>query len=367
MDPRLRSQRNENSVLFSLDSLSSAAESPRVSNTGGAEGSGLIDISAMLGGGSSSSSSSGNDSFGGPIGLAPSAPAPMAGAPLPSLVNRKKNNTGLIVGIVAGAVIIAGGIVAAVVLKGGDKPTEPVVANNTPAVVAVGETPKSAAPVTQPPSAAAVASAAVSEPPSAAAPVSVAANDAAGKPGGAGRPAGGGGGPRVAAGGGRPGGGDEDTPSVAAPRPASPTPAAPQTDAPKPQKKGGGEDVDDILGALDGKGSAKPAGGGGKPAAAARRPSDDPMLPEQLTKPQILGVVKKAASQISNCKERDPNASGTVMVSIQIEKSGRVGKASAKGPFAGTPVGNCVESTVRTFQFPQFSGDQMTINMPFAL
>jgi predicted Zn finger-like uncharacterized protein len=364
--PRLRSQRNENSVLFSLDSLSSAAESPRVSNTGGTEGSGLIDISAMLGGGSSSSSSSGNDSFGGPIGLAPSAPAPMAGAPLPSLVNRKKSNTGLIVGIVAGAVIIAGGIVAAVVLKGGDKPAEPV-ANNAPAVVSVGgDAPKSATPATQPPSAAAVASAAVSEPPSAAAPVSVAANDAAGKPaaGGGARPAGGGGGPRVAAAGGRPGGGDEDTPSVAAPRPASPSPA-PATDAPKPQKKSGGDGFDDIMDSLDGKGGSKPAGGG-KPAAAAA-PADDPLLPEQLTKPQILGVVKKAASQISSCKDRDPNASGTVMVSIQIEKSGRVGKATAKSPFAGTPVGNCVESTVRTFQFPQFSGDQMTINMPFAL
>jgi hypothetical protein len=124
--------------------------------------------------------------------------------------------------------------------------------------------------------------------------------------------------------------------------------------------------VDDLLGALDGRG-AKPAGGNSPKPPPAAAGGDDPLLPEQLTKPQILGVVKKAAGSISACKDRQPDASGTVMVSIQIEKSGRVGRASAKSPFAGTPVGNCVESTVRTFQFPQFSGDPMTINMPFAL
>lgn len=366
--PRLRSQRNENSVLFSLDSLSSAAEGPKVSNTGGTEGSGLIDISAMLGGGSASSSSSGGDSFGGPIGLAPAAPAAMSGAPLPSLVNRKKSNTGLIVGIVAGAAIIAGGIVAAVVLGKDDKAgTDVATPPSGPAVVAVGagDAPKSAAAA---PSSVAAAPATQAAPASEAAPVSMAA---AADPNAGARPAAGlaprGAAPAAGARNApaRPaGGGNEDAPSVAAPRPAAaPTPPP---EAPKPPPKKGGDEVDDLLGAIDGK---KPAGGGGtgRPAPPPPGGGDDPLLPEQLTKPQILGVVKKGAGAISSCKDRQPDASGTVFVTIKIGRNGKVDSASAKKPFDGTPVGNCVESTVKTFTFPQFSGDPMTINMPFAL
>ncbi|MCK6574735.1 AgmX/PglI C-terminal domain-containing protein, partial [Myxococcota bacterium] len=160
------------------------------------------------------------------------------------------------------------------------------------------------------------------------------------------------------------GGGNEDAPSVAAPRPAAaPTPPP---EAPKPPPKKGGDEVDDLLGAIDGK---KPAGGGGtgRPAPPPPGGGDDPLLPEQLTKPQILGVVKKGAGAISSCKDRQPDASGTVFVTIKIGRNGKVDSASAKKPFDGTPVGNCVESTVKTFTFPQFSGDPMTINMPFAL
>ena len=365
--PRLRSQRNENSVLFSLDSLSSAAEGPRVSNTGGAEGSGLIDISAMLGG--SPSPSSGNEAFGGGIGLAPTSPAPLAGGPLPSLVNRKKSNTGLIIGMVAGAVIIAGGVVAAVVLSK-DKASETPAA---PAVVAAGDPKQAGAPASQ--AAAQPASVAAAVPPSgaapatAAAPVSVASNDGlnpAARPAGgapAPRPAGGGG-PRVAAAGGHTAAQDDDAPKPGAATPARPAVAdTPPPPPPKPAKKGG-EDVDDLLGALDGKGS-KPAGGGNRPAPAAA--AEDPMLPESLTKQQILGVVKRATGSVASCKERQPDASGTVFIQMTIDKSGKVGKAAAKAPFAGTPVGNCVESVVRGFQFPQFSGDPMSFAMPFAL
>ena len=68
-DPRVSSssqltgQRNENSVLFSLDALSDDAGVPRdVQNTGGTDGSGLIDISML---GTSGAADSADDMFGG--------------------------------------------------------------------------------------------------------------------------------------------------------------------------------------------------------------------------------------------------------------------------------------------------------------
>jgi hypothetical protein len=122
--------------------------------------------------------------------------------------------------------------------------------------------------------------------------------------------------------------------------------------------------VDDLLGALDG--SPAPKRGGGA-AAAAPAASADPLLPESLTKPQIMTVVKKGLGSVNACKDRQPDASGTVVVKMKIEGNGSVSSAQAQSPFSGTPVGNCVESTVRGFRFPQFSGPAMPITMPFAL
>jgi TonB family protein len=152
---------------------------------------------------------------------------------------------------------------------------------------------------------------------------------------------------------------------VAAPRP-SPAAPTPPPEAPKPPPKKGGDEVDDLLGAIDGK---KPAGGAGtgRPAPPPPGGGDDPLLPEQLTKAQILQVVKQKAGAISNCKDRQPGASGTVMVKIRIGRNGKVDSAEVTKGYKGEPVGNCVESTVRGFAFPQFSGDPMSINMPFAL
>jgi hypothetical protein len=50
-----------------------------------------------------------------------------------------------------------------------------------------------------------------------------------------------------------------------------------------------------------------------------------------------------------------------------INKNGRVGSAKSQGKYAGTPIGSCVEGKVKSFRFPQFSGDAMRINMPFRL
>jgi hypothetical protein len=77
--------------------------------------------------------------------------------------------------------------------------------------------------------------------------------------------------------------------------------------------------------------------------------------------------VRRNAGKIGGCKSRDPNASGAIKVQMVINKNGRVGSAKSQGKYAGTPIGSCVEGKVKSFRFPQFSGDAMRINMPFRL
>ena len=121
--------------------------------------------------------------------------------------------------------------------------------------------------------------------------------------------------------------------------------------------------MDDLLGSLNGKKPAAPAGGNDPVAAPV-----DPMLPERLTRRQILTVVKRNAGGVRKCKAQPPGASGTVTVKMQIAPNGSVSSAKiASGPIKGTAQGNCVERTVKVFRFPQFSGDPMQINMPFAM
>ena len=108
---KLRGQRNENSVLFSLDSLAMSAGAPRVSNTGGTDGSGLIDISGLMGGNRSGGLVA--DGFGGPMGLSPSAPSPLGSQPLPSLVMRRKSPIPMIAAISVGVIVLVGGAIFA--------------------------------------------------------------------------------------------------------------------------------------------------------------------------------------------------------------------------------------------------------------
>ncbi len=155
-----------------------------------------------------------------------------------------------------------------------------------------------------------------------------------------------------------------------APAPAAaPKPAARRPSPRKParQKEESASEVDDLLGALDGSGGGSKSRAASPAASPAPSPAGDPMLPEKLTKRQILTVVKRNARTITTCKE-GTDASGTVPVEMTIGRAGRVTSAKVKsGPHRGTPVGSCVERKVRAFRFPQFSGDPMRIVMPFAL
>lgn len=356
---QLKGQRNENSVLFSLDALS-AASAPKVTSTGGSEASGLIDISALgsfgmpAGGGQ-------DDTFGGDI-VGP-APVPMApSAPMPSYVTASSGGGMKVALLVVGILLLLGLAGGAWVMFGQEKENlgqekDPIaIASQAPVTVAV--TAPSAAPVTLATAVgtvAAPASAAVSgtvAPESAAAPTSVASvskKRSARRPNKRRTPRRS---KKTQA---------EDRPAARSAAPA--TKAAPVRKARTKRKSGSTDEVDDLLGGL-GKPAKKRTGGGSAPAAT----SDDPMLPEKLSRNQILRVVKKNAGSIRGCKAREPGASGNVMVGMVIGGKGRVTSAKVKsGPFKGTPVGNCVEGKVRSFRFPQFRGDKMRINMPFSL
>ncbi len=157
-----------------------------------------------------------------------------------------------------------------------------------------------------------------------------------------------------------------DAAPAAAPAPArrAPTPP-PARRAPARSAKKDADEVDDLLGALDGS-----KGGGAKraaaPAARPAAPAADPLLPASLSRQQILGVVKRNAGAIRAC--RDGDTSGTVMVALIIAGSGQVSAADVTtGKFKDTPVGRCVEGKVRAFRFPAFRGDPMRLNLPFAL
>lgn len=101
------------------------------------------------------------------------------------------------------------------------------------------------------------------------------------------------------------------------------------------------------------------------PPARAPVQGESAGLPERLSRQQILMVVKTAAPEIRDC--RVPGEGGTVMVAMVIEPDGHVASASAAGAMRGTPTGDCVEAKVSGFQFPQFAGEPMRINMPFGL
>ena len=74
-----------------------------------------------------------------------------------------------------------------------------------------------------------------------------------------------------------------------------------------------------------------------------------------------VSALKGAAAQASSCR-KDGDPSGTATLVITFAPSGRVTSATIQGPpFAGTPTGGCIASTMRHAQIPSFDGDRVTV------
>jgi hypothetical protein len=344
-DPgKLTGQRNENSVLFSLNALTQSAPKEEVPSVTGGEGSGLIDIralSASMGSTDKSKSTHVDDimNLGGGGAFSAALTAPVLSPPLTDGGGGlglggdepRKDNTKLMLAAILGAgVLVALAIVLVVVLK---KPAEPVTAlpaGTTPETTATA----SATAPTPPPSATATASAAVAD---TTAPAGAATAAAAG--GGATKHHGGGGG------GGGPAVGYNPPPFV-----------APATPAPQGGGGGGG-------------------GGGGSSLEQMMRKSvpnadtSPPPAAQASTAPFDRGAAAAALGSISvsGCKKSDgPTGSGHIK--ITFAPNGSVQSAVVdQPPFAGTAIGGCVAGKFRSAHIPAFAGAPVPVGKSFVV
>jgi predicted Zn finger-like uncharacterized protein len=359
---KMTGQRNENSVLFSLNNLQAlasgggggaAAPKPGVDNRPGfansqTEGSGLIDIRAMaastLAASPTSSARGGGDEP--EIAAAPIF-SPMA-APIlmPAAPSGPPKWIWAVLGV--GVLAVLGIVVVGVLLL--TKKTEPTVVAAAPTVAAPGAA--AAAPAAAAPAAAPAAAEKAATPDKPAAEAKGTAPDKEDK------------GSKSSS----KSSGKHEPKAAAAPKPekaheaAAPAPEAAPT--PAPAKKGGKRDeLDDLL---NGASPDKPAA---KPKAAAHEESaggGDDSLPDQLEKGQIVGGMSKVKGKVAACYDQF-KVPGMASVNVTIQKSGSVSNATVGGAFAGTPTGSCVEKAVKSASFPKFKGSAMSLTYPFML
>ncbi|RYZ09145.1 MAG: serine/threonine protein kinase [Myxococcales bacterium] len=107
------------------------------------------------------------------------------------------------------------------------------------------------------------------------------------------------------------------------------------------------------------------------PAAAELppAPTEKPPPPDQrtpLNRSSALTALSKAASSASSCK-REGGPSGVGSASITFSPDGPVSSVSLAAPFAGTPVGSCVQAVFRGAHVPPFSGSAVTLSKSFRI
>ena len=360
-DSKLTGQRNENSVLFSLNNLTAMATAgsaaARQSSspapearpgyaTARNEGSGLIDIRAMAAATLSSSASSGPPPAGGAADIPSFSAAPVftpvVAAPVMMPVPQQSGMPRWAVALVGvfGIAIVGIGAVTVMLLR---KPEAPPVIAVAPAPAAlptaVAATPVVAAPAVAP----APAAGAPGAVPAAGAPeVKPAAGD---HKAGAKHP-----GPAK---GGKPG-----SAPVAAAAPARPEPVKVAATE-KPRRKGGNDSLDDLLNAAEPTRPTRPT----RAAAPAPEPVDEG-LAESLEKSDVQAGMSAIKAQVMGCYGQY-HVPGVALTSVTITK-GKVTSASVGGALAGTPTGDCVEKAVKKASFKKAKAP-LTVQYPFVL
>ncbi len=341
-------ERNENSVLFSLNALTQSAPKDEPKTTAQGDGSGLIDIRAL---GQSMAKDTGqrsnkvddimNLSGGGAFSAALAAPVL---APPPSDMpemhggqqQQSKNNAGLIIGIIGGFAVLGIIVVAALfVLKKPDNiaplpsasiantaPTDttPTTATLSATVATNDPVPTATAPGTGGP-----------KPPN----VGVSNNTG-----------------RVPTGGVNNSTTTTSNPTTAATNPATATPA------------GGGRchcpAGDFNCQMAEGAGAPCPGAGGNTVAAPTGGSSP-------FDRGQAASALGGIASNLSSCKKGDgPTGSGHVKVTFAPNGSVKSVDVDTP-PFSGTSVGGCVAGKFRGAKVPAFSGGEVTVGKSFSL
>lgn len=349
-DQKLTGQRNENSVLFSLNALTSntpakTAEPSRGQTTATSDGSGLIDIralSANMGNEGESKKDknarvddimnlSGGGAFGAALAAPILAPPPLEAAD-PAVYGgvggEAKSNKTMLLAILGGAFIIAVGIIVAVVLVTKSSTTADANANPS-GTVSAGASPTTSVAAND----TSTATGTVTAP---------TATDNTPPPPGTGNAAG------HTTGGSKPAGGQVV---------AANTPKPQHDDSPKlpdPPKADQPKDFNSALAQAAGQPANKPAdtgGGGGSTAPFDRGAAAG-----------SLGSIN-----VQSCKKGDgPTGSGHVKVTFA--PNGSVSAAVVDGgPFPGTPVGGCIAGKFRGAHVPAFSGGAVTVGKSFTI
>lgn len=368
---KLRGERNENSVLFSLGNLAQlASDKPapvtaapsggHATGSAGGEGSGLIDIRSMAnaylgGGGAGGAAKPATSSAIGSMDDLPvfggggfSEPAVM----MPTV--SRQSNSKLMYALIGSVGLLAVAAVILVVVLLGGKDKAPETATTTPDKVAdttpAGATDGDAKPADDKPAVAAADGSAAgtagntetpTTPPSegsAAAgtePTQVAAKDPSADDKPAGSTA-----PKPSKSSSKP---DKTTSrdkpaQVAAAKPAKPEPAS----------SGGCDEVGCVISGYEGACCAKyKKGGGAKPAASGGGAKSD--LPSSLDRSAISEGVAKVKGRVMACGDKS-SAKGQVKVSVKVTADGNVSSVSVKdSPDAG--LGSCVANAMQKASF----------------
>jgi hypothetical protein len=158
------------------------------------------------------------------------------------------------------------------------------------------------------------------------------------------------------------------TPEPATPAPASPAPAAPAAAPATPRAT---TEPASPAPASTGAAPARPTAASPAPAAPTAAPAPaEPAKPIEPRPPvgtepfdaaAARAALDASAAQASSCrKPGDP--SGVAVVIITFSPTGRVTTANISGPpFAATPTGGCIASTLRKTRVPAFAGDMVTV------
>ena len=174
------------------------------------------------------------------------------------------------------------------------------------------------------------------------------------------------------------GGSDEEKAAADANAAASASALAKKDEAPKeepkPEEKKEEEKKEEPTAAASASAEPKKeeAKSAGKPGPAAAPKKEEPAPAAASTAPPFskasaISALGAAAGSAGGCK-KPGGPTGTGKVQVTFAPSGRVTSATVMGgPFAGTAVGGCVAGTFRRAKVPAFSGNPVTVSKSFAI
>ena len=162
--------------------------------------------------------------------------------------------------------------------------------------------------------------------------------------------------------------GPSEEPSASASA-AGPAPKAKDVGALKPESNGASEPS---RGTADARPSAKADESAAEKSATEPAKEKDlaAAMSESQAPPFDTGAAKSAlvtaASSAASCKQQG-GPTGTGRALVTFAPSGRVTKAEITGDFAGTGVGGCVARLFRAARVPKFAGDATTVSKNFTI